>query len=104
MLRPGIERAFRRDIDAFYLAAAMIELLAPFARRLRPMDVIPHFEGVVMGELDLRLEGCGGGGIRREHREGRRLPGAEAGLAAVGPPGDDAGLGRGHSDWAMCQR
>ncbi len=56
VLRPGIEKAFRKDIDAFYLAATMIELLAPSARRLRPTDVIAHFEGVVMGELDLRLE------------------------------------------------
>jgi ubiquinone biosynthesis protein len=56
VLRPGIERAFRKDIDAFYLAADMIEMLAPGARRLRPNDVITHFEGVVMGELDLRLE------------------------------------------------
>ena len=56
VLRPGIEKAFRRDIDAFYFAARMVELLAPGARRLRPTDVIAHFEGVVMGELDLRLE------------------------------------------------
>ncbi|MCF8510040.1 MAG: 2-polyprenylphenol 6-hydroxylase [Rhodobacteraceae bacterium] len=56
VLRPGIERAFRRDIDAFYFAARAIEYLAPFSRRLRPVDVITHFEGVVMGELDLRLE------------------------------------------------
>ena len=56
VLRPGIERAFRKDIDAFYLAARVIEFLAPFSRRLRPVDVITHFEGVVMGELDLRLE------------------------------------------------
>jgi len=56
VLRPGIERAFRKDIDAFYLAARGIEFLAPFSRRLRPVDVITHFEGVVMGELDLRLE------------------------------------------------
>lgn len=56
VLRPGILRAFRRDLDAFYLAAGMIERLVPFARRLRPADVIAHFEGVVMGELDLRLE------------------------------------------------
>ena len=56
VLRPGIERAFRRDIDAFYFAAGLIELLSPSARRLRPTDVIAHFEGVVMGELDLRLE------------------------------------------------
>lgn len=56
VLRPGIERAFRRDIDAFFFAARTIEILLPFARRLRPMDVITHFQGVVMGELDLRLE------------------------------------------------
>ena len=56
ILRPGIERAFRKDIDAFYFAARTIELLSPSSRRLRPMDVITHFEGVVMGELDLRLE------------------------------------------------
>jgi ubiquinone biosynthesis protein len=56
VLRPNIERAFRTDIDAFYLAARLIELLSPASRRLRPMDVIAHFEGVVLGELDLRLE------------------------------------------------
>jgi ubiquinone biosynthesis protein len=56
VLRPGIERAFRKDIDAFYFAARWIERLAPFSRRLRPVDVIEHFEGVVTGELDLRLE------------------------------------------------
>jgi ubiquinone biosynthesis protein len=56
VLRPNIERAFRTDIDAFYLAARIIELLSPASRRLRPMDVIAHFEGVVLGELDLRLE------------------------------------------------
>ncbi len=56
VLRPGIEKAFRKDIDAFYLAARMVELFSPGSRRLRPMDVIEHFDGVVRGELDLRLE------------------------------------------------
>jgi ubiquinone biosynthesis protein len=56
VLRPKIEKAFRKDIDAFYFAARMIEILSPSSRRLRPTDVIAHFEGVVMGELDLRLE------------------------------------------------
>ena len=56
VLRPGIERAFRRDIDAFYFAASLIEALSPASRRLRPTDVVAHFDGVVTGELDLRLE------------------------------------------------
>lgn len=29
VLRPGIERAFQKDIDAFYLAARIVELAAP---------------------------------------------------------------------------
>jgi ubiquinone biosynthesis protein len=56
VLRPGVERAFNRDVDAFYFAARIVDLFAPGARRLKPMDVIEHFDGVVQGELDLRLE------------------------------------------------
>ena len=56
VLRPNIERAFRKDIDAFYFAAKMVEVLSPASRRLKPLDVIEHFEDTVKGELDLRLE------------------------------------------------
>ena len=56
VLRPGIEKAFRKDIDAFYLAANIIEILSPKSRRLRPLEVIEHFDSIVRGELDLRLE------------------------------------------------
>ena len=56
VLRPGIERAFRKDIDAFYFAANTIEFLSPASRRLRPSAVIEHFDDVVKGELDLRME------------------------------------------------
>ena len=56
VLRPGIERAFNKDVDAFYFAARIVDLFAPSARRLRPMEVIAHFDGVVQAELDLRLE------------------------------------------------
>ncbi|OUS38093.1 2-polyprenylphenol 6-hydroxylase [Rhodobacterales bacterium 56_14_T64] len=56
VLRPGIERAFNKDVDAFYFAARIVDLFAPSARRLKPMDVIEHFDGIVQAELDLRLE------------------------------------------------
>ncbi|MGB1178697.1 MAG: ABC1 kinase family protein, partial [Lentibacter algarum] len=56
VLRPRIERAFQRDIDVFYFVANFIEVFSPGSRRLKPRDVIEHFEGVVKGELDLRLE------------------------------------------------
>ncbi len=56
VLRPGIEKAFLKDVDAFYFAASLIEKLAPSSRRLRPRAVIEHFAGIVQGELDLRME------------------------------------------------
>ncbi|UZD91000.1 2-polyprenylphenol 6-hydroxylase [Cognatishimia activa] len=56
VLRPGIERAFRKDVDAFYFIASFAELFLPSSRRLKPTDVVEHFDGVVTGELDLRLE------------------------------------------------
>jgi ubiquinone biosynthesis protein len=56
VLRPGIERNFKRDIDAFYFIARTLELLLPSSRRLRPTAIVDHFNGVVTAEMDLRLE------------------------------------------------
>lgn len=56
VLRPNIEAAFRRDVDAFHFAAGLMDRLLPATRRLRPRDVVNHFQSVVMGELDFRLE------------------------------------------------
>lgn len=69
VLRPGIESAFRRDIDAFHFAASMIEILSPSSRRLRPRDVVSHFESVVNGELDLRLEAASASQFAENTRE-----------------------------------
>jgi ubiquinone biosynthesis protein len=76
VLRPGIERAFRKDIDAFYFAASVIEFISPASRRLRPMDVVTHFDGVVQGELDLRLESAAAGefAANTEKDEGFAVP------------------------------
>ncbi|GHG12927.1 2-polyprenylphenol 6-hydroxylase [Paracoccus aerius] len=56
VLRPGIGAAFRRDIDAFHFAAGIIEMLSPGSRRLRPREVVHHFEATVTAEQDMRLE------------------------------------------------
>ncbi|WP_114964749.1 2-polyprenylphenol 6-hydroxylase [Alkalilacustris brevis] len=69
VLRPRIMQAFRKDIDAFYFAAGMIEFLLPATRRLRPTDVIAHFESVVMGELDMRLESAAAAEFAANTRE-----------------------------------
>ncbi|MEM8699564.1 MAG: AarF/UbiB family protein, partial [Pseudomonadota bacterium] len=56
VLRPSVQRLFRRDIGTFYFIAGFVSALVPGAKRLRPRDVVAHFEGVVNTELDLRLE------------------------------------------------
>jgi len=117
VLRPGIERAFQRDIDAFYFAADAIEFLSPASRRLRPSDVIAHFEGVVAGELDLRLESASASEFEANtaQDEGFELPKIKWGLSgrrvmtmtwAEGEPlGDNDALdAAGHNRQALGER
>ncbi|MGP6088734.1 2-polyprenylphenol 6-hydroxylase [Antarctobacter jejuensis] len=117
ILRPGIERAFRKDIDAFYFAAWMIELLSPASRRLHPKDVIAHFEGVVTGELDLRLESAAASefAANTAKDEGFALPGVRwmhSGRRVMTmdwvegvPLGDNDGLdAAGHNRVALSER
>ncbi|MCE1236166.1 MAG: 2-polyprenylphenol 6-hydroxylase [Hyphomicrobiales bacterium] len=56
VLRPDVEIRFRRDLDAFYLAAKLIEAFVPFTRRLRPIAVVDTLARSVRLEMDLRLE------------------------------------------------
>jgi ubiquinone biosynthesis protein len=84
ILRPGVEAAFRRDIDAFRFIARSIEFLAPRSRRLRPTAVIDHFESVVMTELDLRLEAAAASEFRANTAEdpGFAVPAVFWGMSA----------------------
>lgn len=54
--RPGIAKAFARDINAFYFVSSVLEVFIPKTRRLKPRAVVAHFDSVVQGELDFRLE------------------------------------------------
>jgi ubiquinone biosynthesis protein len=56
ILRPGIERQFRRDLDSYYLAASLIERLYPPSRRLKPVAVVDMLARTTALEMDLRLE------------------------------------------------
>jgi ubiquinone biosynthesis protein len=56
VLRPGIERRFKADIDAFHFAARAAENFSAEARRLRLIDVVDTLERTVVIEMDLRLE------------------------------------------------
>ncbi len=56
VLRPGIEQAFRRDIDLFFWLAEIVERTQPAMRRLKPVEIVRNFSSVVDLEMDLRFE------------------------------------------------
>jgi ubiquinone biosynthesis protein len=56
VLRPGIERRFQADLDAFRFAAGTAENLSAEARRLRLVEVVDTLARSVAIEMDLRLE------------------------------------------------
>jgi ubiquinone biosynthesis protein len=56
VLRPGIERAFARDLDLFQWLARLIERTQPALRRLKPVEVVEILMQSVQLEMDLRLE------------------------------------------------
>ena len=56
VLRPGVARRFKRDLQCFYLAARLIERLVPPARRLRPIAIVDTLARSVELEMDFRLE------------------------------------------------
>lgn len=56
ILRPGIERRFRRDLDSYYFAARQIERFHAPSRRLKPVAVVDTLRRTTEIEMDLRLE------------------------------------------------
>jgi ubiquinone biosynthesis protein len=56
VLRPGIAKAFSRDLEAFQWLAKIIESFSSEARRLRPSTVIETIADVIALEMDLRIE------------------------------------------------
>ena len=56
VLRPGIEQAFRRDIELFFWLAEIVERTQPSMRRLKPIEIVRSFSNIVDLEMDLRFE------------------------------------------------
>jgi ubiquinone biosynthesis protein len=56
VLRPGIARAFARDLDLFRWLAHLVERARPALRRLKPVEVVETLAQSVELEMDLRFE------------------------------------------------
>jgi ubiquinone biosynthesis protein len=56
VLRPGVERRFKLDLDSFTFAARAAESMSAEARRLRLVEVVDTLRRSVALEMDLRFE------------------------------------------------
>ena len=56
VLRPGIEKRFKRDLGDMFFAARMSERISPEAQRLNPVGVVETLARSVKIEMDFRLE------------------------------------------------
>jgi ubiquinone biosynthesis protein len=76
ILRPGIERRFKSDLDAFFFAARKAEAISAEARRLRLTEVVSTLARSVSIEMDFRLEAAAASEMAENTREdgGFRVP------------------------------
>lgn len=56
ILRPGVERRFKRDLDSYFFAAGLVERFHEPSRRLKPVAVVENLARTTELEMDLRLE------------------------------------------------
>ncbi len=65
VVRPGIERAIRRDVALLYTVAGLAERYWRDGPRLRPREVVAEYERTILDELDLLREAASASTLRR---------------------------------------
>ena len=65
VLRPGIEKIIRQDIEVMYLLADLVQRYWKDARRLRPVEIVAEYEKTIFDELDLMREAANASQVRR---------------------------------------
>ena len=65
VVRPGIEKTIRHDIDLMLFIARMVERFSSIGKRLRPIEVVQDYETVIFDELDLGREAANASQLRR---------------------------------------
>ncbi len=73
ILRPGIEKVIRRDINLLYVVADLAERYWKDGRRLRPREVVAEYESIIFDELDLIREAANASQLRRNFQNSKIL-------------------------------
>lgn len=73
VVRPGIDRTIRRDIELLYTIAHMARRYSAEVRRLRPVEVVEEYDKTIHDELDLTREAANCAQLRRNFADGKLL-------------------------------
>jgi len=65
VLRPGINKIIRHDIELLYILARMAARYWPEGRRLKPVEVVKEYEKTIFDELDLMREAANASQLKR---------------------------------------
>jgi ubiquinone biosynthesis protein len=71
VVRPGIEKQLRRDIDLLKAIAGLAERYWEEAERIQPLEIVREFETFVFDELDMQREAANAS-VLRSNFEGSR--------------------------------
>ena len=73
VLRPGIDKTIRRDVDLLFTIARLARRYSSEARRLRPVEVVQEYEKTIFDELDLLREAANASQLRRNFLDSEML-------------------------------
>jgi ubiquinone biosynthesis protein len=73
VLRPGIEKIIRRDVQLMYIFAGLAQRYWPDGRRLRPVEVVREYEKTILDELNLQREAANASQLRRNFLDSEML-------------------------------
>ncbi|MEE8118233.1 MAG: ubiquinone biosynthesis regulatory protein kinase UbiB, partial [Gammaproteobacteria bacterium] len=73
VLRPGIEKVIRQDLDLLFFGAGLAQRYWREGRRLRPVEIVREYEKTVIDELDLMREAANAAQLRRNFEDSELL-------------------------------
>ncbi len=73
VLKPGIEKEFKKDIKLFFWLAKITEKICPSLKRLKLIEIVETFADTTKSEMDLRLEAAAASELSENHRNDKKI-------------------------------
>ncbi|MFT4677144.1 MAG: ubiquinone biosynthesis protein [Patiriisocius sp.] len=73
IIRPGIDKTIRQDIDLMYRLARILLVVWGDAKRLHPVEIVKDYERTILDELNLQLEAANTNKLRENWLDSGKL-------------------------------